>query len=125
MNVEVKVRLLKLAGLMRVARSQFDKAGDVFTYLCELHDWYHTECINRDYILEDIMDTIGGLGFLMFDKDNGFDGRQFRDCLWSYDTIELYAHECLAPDQIDRYMNHKRFKKLDIDHCIQEISKGV
>ena len=122
-DIEKKLRLMKLAGLMRNARNQFSESHKVFEYLCEMEDWYATECTSRDYILEDIIASVGAFAFLMFDKVNGFDGRQFRDMFWSYDIIELYAQSCLAPDQIQDYIFNCDLKKLDVDRCVAEISK--
>lgn len=125
MNTEKKLRLMKLAGLMRAARNQFSKSNEVFEYLCELEDWYYTECTNRDYILKDIISSVGKLAFLMFDKVNGFDGGQFRDIFWSYDTIELYAQGCLAPDQIQLYEDVCWERKLALGACVDRISKEL
>ena len=124
-DIEKKLRLMKLAGLMRKARNQFSESHKVFEWLCEMEDWYYTECHNRDYILEDIISSVGALAFLMFDKVNGFDGRQFRDMFWSYDTIELYAQGCLAPDQIQLYEDVCWERKLALGACVDRISKGV
>jgi hypothetical protein len=120
-DIEKKLRLMKLAGLMRNARNQFSESHKVFEWLCEMDDWYYTECPNRDYILEDIISSVGGLAFLMFDKVNGFDGRQFRDMFWSYDTIELYAQGCLAPDQIQEYKDVCYHKRLDLSRCVDDM----
>lgn len=125
-DIEKKLRLMKLAGLMRAARNQFSESHKVFEYLCETEDWYYTECKHtRDYVLEDIVSSVGGWAYLMFDKVNGFDGRQFRDMFWSYDTIELYAQGCLAPDQIHLYEDVCWHKRLALGACVDEISKGV
>jgi hypothetical protein len=123
MNTEKKLHLMKLAGMMRAARGEFSKANEVFEYLCELEDWYSTECTNRDYVIEDIIASVGKLALLMFDKEYGFDGRRFRDILWSYDTIELYAQGCLTPDQIYDYILASQLRKVDLDRAIAEISK--
>ena len=123
MNTEKKLRLMKLSALMRDARGQFSKSPHVFEYICELEDWYLSECHQRDYILEDIISSVGKLAVLMFDKDGGFDGRHFRDMFWCYDTIELYAQGCLEADQIQDYIFDCDLKKVDIDRCIAEISK--
>jgi len=68
MNAEKKLRLMKLAGLMRAARNQFSESHKVFEYLCELEGWYSTECHKRDYVIEDIIASVGAFAFLMFDK---------------------------------------------------------
>jgi len=99
-----RVSLMKLANLMRAARSDHSKGVDVFQW-----GWTEGEellldvmgekklCNNLYYLVDDILTDLKqhALDWVV----GKFDGRCFRDTKWDYDRIEM-----LACGEIDQAM---------------------
>ena len=103
-TTEQRVKLMQLATLMRVARSDSSKGEAVFHWL-----WNDGEellldvmgekklCNDLYYLVDDILTDIRqhALDWVV----GKFDGRCFRDTKWDYNRIEMLAH-----DEVDHTM---------------------